>query len=246
MQIKLYQAIETPCGYFDDRTSQSVVVDPELEVNQQLTSWFSQEGYRRSGEMIYLPNCQGCQACISCRLKTDEFKPSKSQKRVINKFRRFAQSDENEISLEIVPAQYSTELYELFERYINLRHKDGDMYPASQEQFKSFLCQDFQFNFFLVIKNHQKPILVSLFDQLSDGLSAVYSFFDPDYEFLSPGVLAVLKLIELNQKMAQPYLYLGYWIKDCKKMNYKANYQPLEMYKNGQWEAYVSDTSLSE
>ncbi|GAA3934497.1 hypothetical protein GCM10022277_33850 [Litoribacillus peritrichatus] len=138
-------------------------------------------------------------------------------------------------------AAFSIEEYALFEKYISLRHSDGEMFPPSKDQYQSFLCKNYGFNYFLLTKIDEKIISVSVFDLLDDGLSAVYTFFDPEFDFLSPGVFSVLKLIDLAKQANLPYVYLGYWIKDCKKMSYKTKYQPIEIFDRNDWQQYTGN-----
>jgi len=227
MEIKLYQSVDTPCSYLENLQSSSLIVDPDLELTQDLASWMGNAGYRRSGQMLYKPKCSECNACQSSRIRLDDFKPSKSQKRILNKAKN--------LQFQVREAHFSDSDYELFEKYITLRHKDGDMYPADKEQYTNFLCKNYGFNFFLETRHEGKTIAINQFDHLNDGLSAVYTFFDPDYESLSPGVLSVLQLIFLAKRIGFPYVYLGYYIEDCAKMNYKAKYQPLELFIDEEW-----------
>ncbi len=233
MEIKLFHTTETTCGYLEDHISSSLVVDPDIELTQELTSWFSSNGFRRSGDMIYKPTCQTCNACKSCRVVVDAFKPSKSQKRINNKC--------SPLTTKVRQAYFSADEYQLFEKYIILRHSDGEMFPPSLKQYESFLCKDYGFNYFLETSIDDKVIAISAFDLLDDGLSAVYTFFDPEYDSLSLGVFSVIRLIELTKQTKLPYLYLGYWIKNCKKMSYKTKYQPMEIFDKNHWQIYVSE-----
>jgi arginine-tRNA-protein transferase len=227
MEIKLYQSIDSPCNYLDGLQSSSLIVDPDLPITQSLTSTMGRMGYRRSGNMLYKPQCVDCQACQSSRIRLEEFQPSKSQKRILNKGKH--------LSYSIREVDFQESDYLLYKKYIEQRHSDGDMFPPDQQQYKSFLCKNFGFNFFLETKLDQKTIAISQFDSLYDGLSAVYTFFDPDFESMSLGTLSVLKLTYIAKKMELPYLYLGYYIQECPKMNYKSNYQPLEVFSQDSW-----------
>ena len=125
--------------------------------------------------------------------------------------------------------------YNLYERYINERHSDGDMFPPSLDQFEKFLVHSCTESFFLEFWKDDRLISVSSCDPLDDGLSAVYTFFDPDENRRSLGVFAVLKQIEHAKALSLPYVYLGYWVPHSDKMNYKSQYVPLELLIDGQW-----------
>ena len=128
--------------------------------------------------------------------------------------------------------------YDLYHRYIEARHADGDMYPPSPSQYESFLSSSSDHAFFLEAHLEDRLIAVTLFDEIpGNGLSAIYSFFDPDPQFdsRSLGRLMVLQLIEIARGLALPYVYLGYWIRDSKKMAYKNEYRPIEMLINSRW-----------
>lgn len=230
MEIKLYQSIDSPCNYLEGLESSSLIVDPDLPITQELTTAMSQMGYRRSGNMLYKPQCEDCNACQSSRIRLKDFKLSKSQKRILNKAKH--------LTFSIREADFNESDFSLYKKYIELRHSDGDMYPPDRQQYESFLCKNFGFNFFLEIKLEDQTIAINQFDSLSDGLSAVYTFFDPDYDYLSLGVISVLQLISISKQVGYPYLYLGYYIQNCSKMNYKSKYQPLELFINGNWKDF--------
>lgn len=138
--------------------------------------------------------------------------------------------------MRIVPvSDANLQHYQLYERYINERHADGDMYPASYDQFEKFLLHSCTESFFIELWQEEKLIAVSTCDLLDDGLSAVYTFFDPDESRRSLGVFAILKQIEYATQLNLNYLYLGYWVPHSAKMNYKSQYTPLELLLDGQW-----------
>ena len=138
----------------------------------------------------------------------------------------------------LTPAVYSEEHYNLYQRYIEQRHRDGDMYPPSIEQYQSFLLCDWARSFFIELRhpdNHQL-LAVAVTDTLAQGLSAIYTFYDPDYDKLSLGTYAILKQIETTAERNLNHLYIGYWIKECNKMSYKNEFKPAEMFINQHWE----------
>ena len=187
-------------------------------------------GFRRSGEHIYRPWCEGCSECKSVRVPLNYFKVSKSQKRVLKR------NQDLEVSFEMPSS--SDEVYHLYADYINQRHSDGDMYPPSLEQFESFLCQGpaASNTRFICFRLEQKLLAVAVVDMLPKGLSAIYTFFDPAYDVRSLGRLAVLWQIRWAQSQAMDFVYLGYWIKERQKMAYKAEYRPLQVFEDLVWQ----------
>ncbi len=127
------------------------------------------------------------------------------------------------------------EFFDLYDRYINARHADGDMYPASVDQFESFLVNGRPEASFYSFRDGEKLLAVTVADELDDGLSAIYTFFDPLETKRAPGVFAILALIQEADNLGLDYLYLGYWIKQCQKMSYKMDYKPIELYVNNDW-----------
>ena len=187
-------------------------------------------GFRRSGEHIYRPWCEGCGECKSVRVPVAGFNVSKSQQRVLNR------NKDLQVSFELPSC--ADEIYKLYANYIIQRHSDGDMYPPSLEQFENFLCQapPTSKTRFVCFRLEQKLLAVAVVDLLPKGVSAIYTFFDPAYEIRSLGRLAVLWQIRWAQSQAMDFVYLGYWIKDCQKMAYKAEYQPLQVFEDLIWQ----------
>ena len=187
-------------------------------------------GFRRSGEHIYRPWCEGCGECKSVRVPVARFNVSKSQKRVLTR------NKDLQVSFELPSC--ADEIYNLYANYIFQRHSDGDMYPPSLEQFENFLCQapPTSQTRFVCFRLEQKLLAVAVVDLLPKGVSAIYTFFDPAYEIRSLGRLAVLWQIRWAQSQAMDFVYLGYWIKDCQKMAYKAEYQPLQVFEDLIWQ----------
>ncbi|MDX1589696.1 MAG: arginyltransferase [Oleiphilaceae bacterium] len=223
---------EHPCSYLEGRQAATMFVDPRAQVDKTLYSQLTELGFRRSGSHYYRPHCHGCNACIPVRIPVDEFRPRRSQRRVWR--------NNGDVRFHITPVQYREECYQLYERYINERHSDGDMYPPSREQFTSFLVEGTPEGFFLEMRLEGKLIAMAAVDVLTDGLSAIYTLFDPDHEARSPGTLAILWQIEEARRRGLSHLYLGYWISQCRKMNYKSRFRPLEEMVGGQWQRQTS------
>lgn len=226
-QLQFYATPEHNCSYLENRRAKTIFVDPDADLDKRNYSLLSDLGFRRSGNHIYRPHCQNCSACISARIPVALFHPSKSQKRVL----RLNQ----DLLTCIQPPAYTDEYYALYERYIGIRHHDGDMHPCSKEQFESFLVQTQYNTRFIEFRSDQTLLSVAVVDYLEQGISAIYTFFDPDQAHRSLGKLAILKMIQQAHLEDLPYLYLGYWIKDCQKMAYKANYYPIQLLIEGHW-----------
>lgn len=227
-QLKLYATRPHPCSYLDDQEATTVFIDPNATIDASLYSELSAYGFRRSGSHVYRPHCEQCQACIPIRVCADSFTPNRSQKRCLK------------LNADLVVAEHDSidneECFSLYERYINERHSDGDMYPADKTQYRDFLTSEWGITRFLLFRDAQQSLLaVAVVDRLENGLSAVYTFFDPDAEKRSLGRFAILYQLEQAKQQQLPYLYLGYWIRACTKMNYKTDYQPYQMLINQNW-----------
>lgn len=226
-EIKLYQTTPHQCSYREEQLASTLFVDPELKVTPEILSYLSLRGFRRSGEYIYLPNCETCSACISTRIPVALFTPNKTQKRNWNRNR--------DLTKEITEPKMTDEIYDLYRRYIETRHADGDMYPATREQYQSFLVDSYADSFFMEFRLADKLVAVAVTDILESAYSAVYTFFDPELPRRSLGVYSILVQIEEAKRAGLEHLYLGYWVKQCRKMNYKLQYRPVELLVNDHW-----------
>jgi arginine-tRNA-protein transferase len=226
-QLRFFATPPHACSYLEDRRATTLFVDPAAEIDNGLYSSLSALGFRRSGRHVYRPHCEGCNACIPVRIPAAEFAPRRVQKRV-----RRRNSD---LEVRITEPRLTEENYALYARYIGARHADGDMYPPSPDQFRSFLLCEWSDTLFAEFRADGELIAVAVTDQVSDGLSAIYTFYDPDQGHRSPGVLALLWQIEYARTLGHPHVYLGYWIRQCQKMSYKTDYRPLEMYVGERW-----------
>lgn len=226
-ELRFFTTPEHDCSYLDGKQTVAIFVDPVSEVDTRLYSKLSMLGFRRSGAHIYRPHCPDCAACVPLRILTQHFQPTRKHRRICNRNR--------ELNRVCRQPRVTDEYFLLYEKYINHRHAGGDMYPAEVDQFQSFLVEGRPEAVFYEIRDKDKLLAVAVADGLDDGLSAIYTFFDPEYEKQSLGTLAILDLIEESRKQGKPYLYLGYWIKDCRKMSYKTEFMPSQMFLNDQW-----------
>lgn len=230
-QMQKLQLFVTPahgCSYLTDRSARMLFVDPQEPVSFNMLSELSRQGFRRSGDFVYKPDCKHCRQCMSVRVPVALFKPNKSQKRT-TKYN--ADLTQTLIKSSDATAQH----YELYAKYINERHYDGDMYPPSVQQFKKFLVHGCADSMFLEFWHGTKLVCVSVCDVLDDGISAVYTFFDPAYEKRSLGTYAILQQIQWMQQEEKDFVYLGYWVPEAPKMKYKSNFMPLDMMINNRW-----------
>ena len=225
--VRLFRTMNHPCSYKPEQQAATVFVDPDLVIDKALNSRLSNRGYRRSGAHLYRPDCDFCQACISCRVPVQHFRFSRSQRRVLRRNADLTVVEQIDLASE--------HAYRLYCKYINSRHADGDMYPATEEQFEAFIKTKTVATRFYLFYQSRRLLAVSVVDELEQGLSAVYTFFDPDAAHRSLGKLAILQLLQRCRQQGLPYLFLGYWIKNCPKMHYKSSFRPLEMLLDGRW-----------
>ncbi len=226
-ELRFFTTPPHDCSYLDDKQAITLFADPLAKIDKDLYSSLSAVGFRRSGTHIYRPYCQACTACIPVRIPVAEFTMKRRHKRV-------KRANEGVQVTQTEPAQ-TEEYFLLYEDYIEQRHSDGDMYPASRDQFHSFLVDGRPEASFYEFRDSGKLLALAVADELNDGLSAIYTFFDPRAQNNAPGVYAILWLIERARQKQLDYLYLGYWIKQCQKMNYKLDYKPIELYVNNSW-----------
>lgn len=214
------------CGYLDDKDEQLLVYLDEEPMSPVIYGKLQSQGFRRSEDYVYRPHCNSCSACQSIRIPIEQFRLSRSQRRVLNKAKSFT------ISME---RQEQPNYYGLFEKYVNTKHNQGVMYPASPSQLSSFSESSWMEQLFLELYDNDKLIAVAICDVTPDSLSAVYTFYDPDYQSYSIGTLMILQQINLTSKLKKSFLYLGYYIESCQKMNYKIKFKPHQINRNGIW-----------
>ena len=196
-------------------------------------SALSEFGFRRSGNHVYRPHCQTCSACIPVRIPVNNFAMRRSQLR--------AWRSNQELLVQETDPVFTDEIYNLYAQYISRRHADGDMYPPAVEQFKSFLVESRKETIFYEFRLEDCLVAVAVVDRLLDGLSSIYTFFDPDLQKRSLGVFAILWQIEEARRLGLRYVYVGYWIRQSGKMNYKIEYKPLELFLKDHWVAFTGE-----
>lgn len=227
--ISLYLTAPDQCSYLEDRQQRMLLVDPEEKLNTSLATYFSNHGFRRSGNMTYRPKCDACKQCISVRIPAIEFIPSRSQKRILKK--------NSHIEATLEPLSNAIDYFPLYYDYQKARHPDGSMCDSSEEKYLSFITSDYFETALLVRRDGDEVISVSILDLFNDGVSLLYTFFNPKKSNLSPGTAAIMDSVAYCQNHDYPFVYLGFWIADSAKMNYKTKFQPLEGYFDGEWKA---------
>ena len=232
-RIQFYLTAHYECSYLPGRRARSQVATPAHLIDRHAYSALIHAGFRRSGQFTYRPHCEACRACVPARVRVAGFSLNRSQKRCLKRNRQLA--------ARVLPLEYREDHYELYRRYQAHRHEGGGMDRDDSEQYSQFLLSSNVDSVLVEFRDGPDLVMVSLIDQVDDGLSAVYTFFDPARDKSSLGVYGVLWQIELARRLELPYLYLGYWIADSRKMAYKRQYQPLEGLIDGAWRQVAAD-----
>ncbi len=227
---RFYRSMPSPCPYIPGQIERKLFTRLDgggaVELNETLT----RAGFRRSHDIVYRPVCPACQACIPVRIPADLFEPDRTQRRILKR--------NADLTVTERPALASEEQYRLFAAYQRGRHADGDMARMSFLDFRAMIQDGSAESRILELRDQRGGLLgAMLVDTLSDGLSAVYSFFDPAAHRRSLGTFAVLAAIELLRLRERPFLYLGYWIARSRKMSYKSRFQPLQALGPHGWAA---------
>lgn len=227
--LHFYLTAPYPCSYLPDLQARSQVATPALLIDTQVYSGLVQHGFRRSGTYTYRPHCDNCRACVPLRVLAKQFAANRSQRR--------AWKQHANLEATPHPLQDKAEYYGLYQRYQRTRHKDGGMDNEDRESYQNFLLQSNVDSLLVEFREHGVLRMVSVIDLLRDGLSSVYTFYEPELPRARLGVYNVLWQIELCRKLGLDYVYLGYWIKNSRKMAYKTEFQPAQGLIDGVWYA---------
>lgn len=215
------------CSYLPGKQAVTLVADPQAVIQPGVYAELIDYGFRRSGNYLYRPRCPDCEACVPVRIPAARFAPHRRHRRT---WRRNA-----DLRVMATPAGYREEQFTLYRRYVRSRHPNGGMDEADPRRYLEFLTADWCDTVFYEFRDGRRLLAVAVADLLPQGLSAVYTFFDPDEKARSLGVHAVLWEIVETQRRRRAWVYLGYWIRECQKMSYKADYRPLQMFRHGRW-----------
>jgi arginine-tRNA-protein transferase len=226
-RVRLFQTLPHACGYFAERTAQNLVVDPGAPNLDKLYGPALAKGFRRAGGHLYLPQCAACQACVPCRIVADRFAPDRTQRRCL------ARNADLTVT-EAMPG-FTHERHALYKRYLHARHSGGGMDAADADDFQRFLAAPWSPTLFLEFRKDDRLLGVAVTDVALAGVSAVYTFYDPDEMARSLGTWAIMQQVELARRRGIPYVYLGFWIAGHAKMDYKRRFHPLEVRRHGRW-----------
>ncbi len=226
-ELAFYITVPSACNYLPDRKAVTVFADPFAGMTKALYSNLVEHGFRRSGDHVYIPYCPNCSACVPARIPVERFQATRSQRRNLQR--------NADLSVQRVAAVFHPEHYSLYQRYVAERHPGGGMEHYGPEQYRSFFGCRWGETWLYEFRCGSQLLAVASVDHLRNGLSAVYTFFDPTESQRGLGTYAVLWQISEAARLNLPFVYLGYWIAESDKMKYKANFHPLEIHRNNLW-----------
>ena len=229
---QFYVTAPQPCPYLEDRMERKLFTALQGEHAEKLNDALSKQGFRRSQNVLYRPSCAECSACLSVRIRVADFKPTRSLRRVTRK--------NSHLSREATSPWATEEQYQLFRTYLDGRHADGGMADMDIFEFAAMIEETPIRSRVIEYASHRDGArslaAVCLTDVLDDGLSMVYSFYDPEFAEDSLGTHVILDHVEIARKAGLPYVYLGYWVPGSPKMGYKSRFPALEVYHGGTWQ----------
>jgi leucyl-tRNA---protein transferase len=242
---QFYVTAPQPCPYLEGRMERKLFTALQGDYAERLNDTLSKQGFRRSQNVLYRPSCAECSACLSARIRVADFEPSRSQRRIVRR--------NSDLRREATSPWATEEQYALFRTYLDSRHADGGMADMDIFEFAAMIeetpIRSRVIEYSLKDADGVRALAaVCLTDVLDDGLSMVYSFYDPGMAAASLGTHVILDHVNIARDAGLPYVYLGYWVPGSAKMGYKANFSALEVYHGGEWrdigdpEAYSSDT----
>lgn len=228
ISIPLFLSQQHPCSYLDNKTARSAFVHPSVHLSGEIYSHLLELGFRRSGSEVYRPDCPTCSKCVPVRIPIRNFKPSRKHKRCLQK--------NQTTQTTIRPALFNKNHYHLYQKYQLARHGKGGMADSSSEEYMNFLSSVWCDTWFVEFTIKGQLAAVAIVDHLDNALSAVYTFFDPVFSKYSPGVYAILWQIEKAKQQKKDWLYLGFWVANCRKMQYKTQFRPTQGLIDDRWQ----------
>jgi len=225
---KLYMSAPHDCSYLPEETASTLMLEPDYPLNDSQFTVLLKSGYRRSGDIVYKPHCHACNACVSVRIPVWEYAPSRGQKRC---YRR-----NHDVQTDIMSPCFRKEHFDLFCRYQSWRHSGDTMDHNNPARYRQFMIDSIVKTIFMEFRIAGELVALSVCDLPNEGISAVYTIFDPVHEKRGLGTFAIMKQIEYAKEYNLDHVYLGYWIKQCQKMNYKIRFRPLEGYVDREWQ----------
>jgi arginyl-tRNA--protein-N-Asp/Glu arginylyltransferase len=228
LSLDLYLSPEHACAYLPERLARLAFVDPDADMDARTYGGLAAKGFRRSGAHVYRPYCAGCQACVPLRVPVADFSPDRSQRRVWKQNR--------DLETRPLPAEFNTEHYFLYRRYLETRHPGGGMDDADEAGYRQFLLSPWGHTVLVEMRLAGTLAAVAVIDRMPDALSAVYTFYAPDLRRRSLGTYAVLWQIDEARRLGLRWVYLGYWIAASRKMAYKSRFRPYEQLVTTGWQ----------
>lgn len=225
--VRVFTSQPHPCPYLPGRTDSAIFLDPAFPLDSATFGELIRRGFRRSGALVYRPQCPACRACVAVRVPVREFRPDRSQQRTWHANR--------DLRITERPAAFDEQHFRLYLAYQAGRHPGGSMDDPDPDKYHAFLHAPFADTVLYEVRSEERLLAVTVADKVDDGLSAVYTFYDPGEARRGLGTYAILQLIHRAREMGRAWAYLGYWIAGSRKMSYKNRFQPLEGFLDNRW-----------